>query len=64
MTEHLTDAVVRRLPAPEKGNKITRDDSVTGFGARVSAAGHRAFILNYSTRAGIERRITIGESPN
>jgi integrase len=33
---------------------------VRGFGCRVTAAGARSFILNYTTRAGRERRYTIG----
>ena len=62
MATHLTDAIVKRLPAPEKGNRITYDDGVAGFGCRVTAAGHRAFVLSYRTRAGRERRITIGDA--
>ena len=50
------------LPVPAKGAKITYDGEVTGFGARVTAAGSRAFVLNYRTRAGRERRYTIGDS--
>ena len=52
MAQHLTDAIVKRLPAPAKGNKITYDDDVKGFGARVTAAGARAFVLNYRTKSG------------
>ena len=55
--------MVRTLPVPAKGAKITYDGEVTGFGARVTAAGSRAFVLNYRTRAGRERRYTIGEFP-
>lgn len=62
MANHLTDANIRRLPAPPKGNKITYDDAVPGFGVRVTAAGHQAFVLSYRTRAGRERRITIGSA--
>jgi integrase len=60
---HLTDAVVKRFPLPAKGSKITYDD-VRGFGVRVTAGGARSFILNYVTRAGRERRTTIGSFPN
>ena len=59
-TEHLTDALVRRLPAPERSNKITYDDTVKGFGCRVTANGHKAFVLTYTTRAGRQGRYTIG----
>jgi hypothetical protein len=61
MKVHLTDAVIKRLPLPAKGNKITYDDDVPGLGCRVTANGARAFILNYITRErGRERRYTIG----
>jgi integrase len=57
---HLTEAVIKRLPRPRKGNKVYRDDVVLGFGCRVTAAGARAYVLNYTTKSGRERRITIG----
>jgi integrase len=59
----LTDAIVRRLPLPVKGKAITLDDGgVTGFGARVTAAGARSYVLRYTTRAGRERTFTIGDA--
>jgi integrase len=61
--EHLTDARVKRLPAPPRYNKVYYDDTGFGFGARVTAAGAMSFILNYWTKAGRERRITIGRFP-
>ena len=65
MTQHLTDAIVKHLPAPARNNKIYYDASQAGFGARVTANGHRSFILNYTTRgASRERRYTIGAFPN
>ena len=60
----LTDAGVKRLPSPEKGSRVTYDTIVKGFGANVTAAGHRSFVLNYHTKAGRERRITLGEVGN
>lgn len=62
--ERLTDALIKKLPAPAKGNVITWDDVVPGLGARVTAAGHRAFVLNYSLPSGRERRYTIGAFPD
>src|SRR5215472_5327028 len=64
----LTDSIVRKLPAPVSGNKILYDGGdpkkcVTGFGIRVTAAGARAFVLNYRSLAGRERRMTIGGYP-
>ena len=35
-----------------------------GFGIRVTCAGSKAFVLNYRTRAGRERRYTIGAFPD
>ena len=70
MGKRLSDRAVLALPAPAKGSTIAYDapnrggaDWTAGFGVRVTAAGHRAFILNYRTRAGRERRLTIGSPP-
>src|SRR5262249_59828880 len=49
--QKLTDNLLRRLPVPEHGNKVTFDATVKGFGCRVTAAGARAFILNYRRKA-------------
>jgi integrase len=64
MAIKLTDTIVKDLPTPTIGNKITYDDAVRGFGVRVTAGGARAFILNYRTTAGRERRFTIGSYPD
>jgi hypothetical protein len=61
----LTDVIVRGLIAPASGSRITYDagpDRVRGFGCRVTAAGTKAFVVNY-TVAGRERRMTIGTYP-
>lgn len=64
MARKLTDILIRRLPAPSKGNKIHYEGGdVAGFGIRVTTGGAAAFILNYRTRGGRERRITIGRHP-
>jgi integrase len=61
----LTDIVVKRLPTPRSGNKVTYDSAVKGFGCRVTAAGSRAFVLTYRRKAdGRQRRITIGSFPD
>jgi hypothetical protein len=61
----LTDTNVKQLPAPERGNKITFDDLVKGFGIRVTAAGARAFVLDYRRKLdGKQRRITIPGFPD
>lgn len=64
MAEKLTDTLVKNLPLPDKGQRITYDLDVKGFGVRVTTAGARSFILNYRTRSGRERRITIGSYPD
>lgn len=63
MAVHLTDQAVRALAAPAGGNRITYDSELRGFGARVTAADARSFVLNYRTRDGRERRHTIGTFP-
>jgi integrase len=65
MAQHLTDAIVKQLPIPAKGNKVYYDSDVAGLGARITANGARAFILNYRVRGtGRERRYTIGGFPD
>lgn len=64
MAHKLTDTFIRDLPLPSKGNKITYDSEVKGFGVRVTTGGARSFILNYRTRYGRERRYTIGSYPD
>ena len=51
-TVRLTDAVVRRLEPPGAGNRITYDDTVKGFGARVTANAAKSFVLSYVVRGG------------
>jgi len=63
-TVRLTDAEIKRLPTPATGNAIAWDSAVAGLGARVTATGHRAFVLDYRTRAGRRRRYTIGSFPD
>ena len=65
MAQRLTDKAVKVLPAPERGNTIAYDIEVKGFGIRITAAGARAFVLNYRRKAdGLERRYTIGSFPD
>jgi integrase len=60
----LTDTGIKRLPMPASDNAVTWDTAVIGFGVRVTAAGHRSFVLNYRTYAGRQRRYTIGSFPD
>jgi integrase len=65
MAQRLSDQLVRRLTSPARGNVITYDTDVKGFGCRVTAAGARSFILNYRRKLdGLERRYTIGQWPD
>jgi len=67
----LSEETVRKLPIPATGNRITYfagaiiqgAKAPRGFGVRVTAAGARAFILNYRLR-GREYRFTIGAWPD
>ena len=63
MAEKLTDKRVRALQAPASGNRITYDTEVKGYGLRITAAGAKAFVLNYRI-GGRERRYTIGSYPD
>ena len=58
----IDDKLAKALLPPEKGNRITYDDEIRGFGLRITPAGAKAFVLNYMA-AGRERRITIGAYP-
>lgn len=63
MAVELTDKLVKDLPAPAAGNRVTYDQDVRGLGVRVTSAGVRAFVFNYRVKAsGTERRITIGDA--
>jgi hypothetical protein len=64
-TLRLTNAVVRGLPAPERGSRITYDSDVAGFGLRVTANGARAFVLTYRVRSTQHQHcMTIGRFSN
>ena len=60
MKRKLTNADVAKLAVPPKDNRIYYDSDVKGFGVRVTANGHRAFVVNYRIN-GRERRYTIGD---
>jgi integrase len=65
----LTDAVITKLKT-DKWSMVrydkpngSRSDFVSGFGIRVTKLGVKSFVLNYRTKAGTERRYTIGRWP-
>lgn len=63
MAQKLTPDFIRSVSAPDLGSKIHYDTEVREFGLRVTASGTKAFVLNYRTRSGRERRYTIGQVP-
>jgi integrase len=64
MALRLTDRTVKGLPCPPQGNRLYFDDTVRGFACRVTAAGARAFVLDYRRKSdGLQRRHTIGGFP-
>ena len=68
MKKKITDTIVKNLPVPKAGNRITYDGDenicVKGFGVRVTSAGSRASVLAIGTQVGRERRYTIGLFPD
>ena len=67
----LSEETVKQLPVPNSGNRVTYfagamiqgAKAPRGFGVRITAAGARAFVLNYRLR-GREHRFTIGAFPD
>ena len=56
----LTEISIRNLPSPPNGAKIHHDDTLTGFGVRVTSTGVKSFVLTY----GADReRVTLGRYP-
>ncbi len=53
----LTDITLRALEAPATGVTVYFDDTLTGFGVRVSQAGTKSFVLTHGTR---RQRETLG----
>jgi integrase len=56
----LTDLSLKRLRVPENGRLTYTDDSVPGFGIRVTARGVKTFTLMYGRN---RKRVTIGRYP-
>ncbi len=53
----LTDISIKTLKSPEKGVAVYFDDTLTGFGVRVSQAGTKSFVLTHGSR---RERETLG----
>lgn len=58
----LTDKLIRSIQPPEKGNIRYTDSECPGFAIRVTAAGRKAFTLDYRLH-GRNRRYTIASWP-
>ncbi|HXE54964.1 MAG TPA: Arm DNA-binding domain-containing protein, partial [Tepidisphaeraceae bacterium] len=56
----LTDLTIRSLHVPEKGQKTYADDTVPGFGIRISQGGTKTFVLVHGAN---RERTTIGRWP-
>jgi integrase len=71
MGEKLSEETLKRLPVPDRGNRVTYFAGAViqgakaprGFGVRVTAGGAKAFVINYRLR-GREHRFTIGAWPD
>ncbi|WP_035486068.1 tyrosine-type recombinase/integrase [Geminicoccus roseus] len=62
MPTKLTPAFIKAIEAPASGNRIEWDTVERGLGLRITASGHRSFVLRYVVD-GRERRMTLGEYP-
>ena len=63
METRLTDLTLRKL-IPQSGSRVEIwDTKVPGFGIRVSASGHKSFVLLYRHK-GRQRRMTLGRYPD
>jgi hypothetical protein len=62
MAIKLTEKFIRSLKTSQNSNKIYYDNSIKGFGLRITKSGTKSFILNYRIN-GKEKRITIGTYP-
>jgi integrase len=59
MGRRIVDKSIKKMTAPEHGNRIEWDAEIPGFGVRITASGVKSFILDYRI-AGRQRRYTIG----
>ena len=62
MGNRIVEKSIKKMNAPEQGNRIEWDSEIPGFGVRLTAAGVTSFILDYRI-SGRQRRYTIGRHP-
>ncbi len=60
MRIRLTQVAAERVRSPATGRIELFDTHLPGFGLRVSAGGHRSWILFYRVVGGKQRRFTLG----
>jgi integrase len=56
----LTDRFIISILPPQSGSRIHWDDTLKGFGVRVSASGAKTFIVSYRTLSGRRRSMSLG----
>jgi integrase len=59
----LTERMITSEKPPASGYSIIYDQTIPGFGLRVTAGGTKSFILDYQDTSGKNRRYTIGQYP-
>ena len=60
MAQRISEALVKRAQRPAVGEKLYWDDTLKGFGLRVTARGSISFIVQYAIAGGKKKRQTIG----
>jgi integrase len=56
----LTKREVEGIAAPPEGYRLVWDDDLPGLGVRVTPAGARSYVVQYRSREGVSRRLTLG----
>ena len=54
----LAERTIKQIAPPPEGYIITWDDEFKGLGLRTTANGVKAFVYNFRTARGQQRRIT------
>ncbi len=62
MKVRIVQRTIQNLAPPKRGNLVTWDTEIPGFGVRITSTGVIAFVLDYRLN-GRKRRFTIGRHP-
>jgi integrase len=62
MKVRIVQRTIQNLAPPKRGNLVTWDTEIPGFGVRITSTGVIAFVLDYRLH-GRKRRFTIGRHP-